>query len=441
MIVLLPNCGFLSETSRMLALAQALRARGEEVLLATRGGPYAAVLDQSGLDVVRLEPGSDDADARRFLDAVLSMGLTDEPFYPPGVLRAAVDAEVELFARTGAQIAVTGFTLSAYLSTRVAGIPLATSHGGSFVLPVLERGLAPVPVNPPRPEIGRLPRWVQRRMANLVPRLLTGCVAQLNEAADELGIEHVPNLAALMCGDLTLVTEAPELLGIPQADLDAWRPRWPTRARTGTSFRCTGPLFARLDLPVPERVDAFLAANPGTVYLSPTSVHEPFLRDLVRCVQDAGAPVLVSATVHDVSDLEDERTLVAATLPNHLVMPRVAATVVMGGQGSVQSSLAAGTPLVGLPYHGEQELNVAVAARQGAAVAVSPRDVPGPALTTAVRRVLSDPAYAAAASRVRDLYSRTDGAAAAADAILRHLGRPGSEGRVAVDAERPTLSE
>jgi UDP:flavonoid glycosyltransferase YjiC (YdhE family) len=268
---------------------------------------------------------------------------------------------------------------------------------------------------------------LQRRLANLVPRLLTGPVASLNALADELGVERIPNLVALMCGELTLVTEDPAMLGMTAADFESWRPRWPSRPRSGTTFRATGPLFAHLDIPVPERVEAFLSGNPRVVYLSPTSVREDFLRDLVREVRAAGSPVLVAGTVHDLSDMEDDATMVAGTLPNHVVMPRAAACVVMGGQGSVQCAMASGTPMVALPYHGEQELNVAVAVRNGMCVAVSPHEVPGGAVTSAVRRVLTDPTFARAGARVRSIYAGTDGASAAAEAILRHLDREGAE--------------
>ena len=56
MVVLMPHCGFLSETSRMLHIAQALRARGHPVALATHGGPYARVLDDARMPYTRLDP-------------------------------------------------------------------------------------------------------------------------------------------------------------------------------------------------------------------------------------------------------------------------------------------------------------------------------------------------------------------------------------------------
>jgi hypothetical protein len=40
--------------------------------------------------------------------------------------------------------------------------------------------------------------------------------------AAELGVEPVPSFAALLLGDLTLVTDVPELLGLPRAEVDGW---------------------------------------------------------------------------------------------------------------------------------------------------------------------------------------------------------------------------
>jgi UDP:flavonoid glycosyltransferase YjiC (YdhE family) len=423
MIAFLPHCGFLSEVSRATRIAGALRSRGVPVVFAARGGPYAHLIDEAGFSWTRLRPALDGGGARRFLDALLSMGRTDEPFFEDEELRLAVDAEVAFLLEVGARAAVTGFTLSACLSTRIAGVPLVTDHGGSFVPPVLAHGLCPAPVHPPDPGMARLPTALQRWLANVVPALLKRSVAQLNRHADRLGVERLPGMMGLMCGDLTLVTEVPEVLGLPRDAVEGWRPRWPHRVRQGTTFRFTGPLYARLDRPVPAEVDAWLSA-PGApvVYLAPTSVHEPFLRALVSQARAAGVRLLVGATLHDVGDLADDQTFVAGVLPNHLVMPRVAAAVIMGGQGSVQTAMASGTPFVGLPYHGEQELNVAVAERLGMALRLAPPAATTPALPEALRRLLAEPAFSAAARRAARHYADVDGAAQAADALLAYLG-------------------
>ncbi|MDX2092097.1 MAG: hypothetical protein SFX73_29805 [Kofleriaceae bacterium] len=415
MIVLVPNGGFLSETSRMLAIARALDARGARTSIASHGGPYTPLLDEAGVRWSRLDPP---LDTSAFLAGLLSMGSEDRrPFFSEDYIRAAVRAEAAYFKAVGATLAVTGFNLTTYLSSRVAKIPLAASHGGSFVPPVLDRGLLPMPVNPPRPMPRWMPEFVARKLVHTIPYLVKTPLAGLNRVADELGVEHVPSLMALMCADLTLVTEHPEVLGIARADLEAWRPRG-NRLWSSTRMRYAGPLFAKLDLPIPARVEQFLAAPGKVVYVAPTSVNADFLRTLVPAVRAAGARVLVASTIHDVRELAADDVLVEGVLPSHLVMPRVAAAVIMGGQGSVQTAMASGTPFVGMPYHGEQELNVALAERQGMALRMSPKVAGTAAMTTAVRRLLDEPAFRTNAARMQQLYAGVDGAAAAADAIL-----------------------
>jgi UDP:flavonoid glycosyltransferase YjiC (YdhE family) len=271
-------------------------------------------------------------------------------------------------------------------------------------------------------QLAQLPRFVQRWFANHAPWWLQGPARELSQVASELGLPPVPSFMALMCADLTLVTEAPEIMGIPRAELEAWRPQrrslWPT-----TRMRYTGPLFAKLDRPVPERVERFLSADGPVVYVSPTSVRKAeFLRALVNAVRGAGARVLVSATVHDVKDLESEHVLVEDVLPNHLVMPRVAGAVIMGGQGSVQTAMASGVPFIGMPLHGEQELNVALAERFGAALRLSPAVAGTHAMTRAVERLINETALRRSALRAKHLYAGVDGADGCARAIVEVLG-------------------
>lgn len=420
MIVLVPHCGFLSETSRMIAIARALEARGVPTSVVSHGGPYAHLIDEAGISWTRLRPTMSDAEHSDFLAALLSIGREEKSFYSDAFMRAAVEAEAAHFREVGAKMAVIGFNLTTYLSSRAAGIPLATSHGGSFLPPVLDRGLCPIPVNPTEPKLARLPRFLQRWLIRTMPYLLDGPTRDLNRLAKELRLQGLPSFMSMMCADLTLVTEIPEVLGIPRDELTAWRPRsrrlWPS-----TRMRYVGPLFAKLDRPIPAEVERFLAAPGKVVLVAPTSVSPSFLRTLVPAVRAAGARVLLAATVHDVADLASEDVLVSAVLPNHLVMPRVAAAVIMGGQGSVQTAMASGTPFVGMPFHGEQELNVALAERRGLAIRLSPQEAGSSTMTAAVRRVLDEPSFREAASHARSLYAGLDGAAEAAAAIAEYL--------------------
>jgi UDP:flavonoid glycosyltransferase YjiC (YdhE family) len=417
MIALMPNCGFLSETSRMLHMAQALRAQGETVCMATHGGPYERVLTDAGEAVTRLAPHFDDARCAAYLRDLVQIGRPGVRLQPADEVRQSVAAEAAFLRQTRARAVITGFTLTAYLSSRVAGIPLVASHGGSYVPPMLERGLAPVPTTMPMPFAEWLPAGIKRRIANGGAMRMAGPTRFLNEVAAELGVEPVPTLAALMLGDLTLVTDCAEVLGIPDADLRTWRPQHPKAYRAGTQLVATGPLFARLDLPVPDSVQRFMDGAQPTALVVLSSATPELLREVVRRVRAAGPRVIVGATIHDFGSNDDPGVVVAGLLPNHRVMPHVDVAVTMGGQGTVQTALFCGTPLVGIPLHPEQELNVDLAVRHGAGLAIAPRHVNTAKLTEAVQRVLGDPRFAKGAARLKDIYAQVDGAANAATAI------------------------
>lgn len=421
MIALLPHCGFLSETSRMLHIAQALLAQGEAVCIATHGGPYTRVLDDAGMPYTRLAPAMDGTRCASFLRDLVRIGKPGVRLQPAEEVRASVEAEAAFLRQCGARAVVIGFTLTAYLSSRVVGIPLIASHGASYVPPVFERGLAPVPTTMPIPGTEWLPDWLKRKLANGGPTRLTDPTRFLNDVAAELGVEPVPTLAALMLGDLTLVTDVPEVLGIPAAELETWQPRRPQAFRPGTRLAYTGPLFAQLDVPMPPALEAFLDERRPTALVVLSSATPELVRAVALRVRAAGARVVVGATIHDIEPFDDPDILVAGILPNHRVMPRVDIAVTMGGQGTVQTAMASGTPLVALPLHPEQELNVDLAVRHGAGLAVAPRHADSPRLTEAVRRVLSEPGFSAGAARMKQWYAGLDGAGNAARAIRAHL--------------------
>lgn len=427
LICLLPNCGYLSETSRMLEIHRALVGRGVQVKVATHGGVHERLLHAAGVDYDVVGARMSARRSTAFVASAMGQGSTRQSMYTDDELRSYARAEADYFKANGVTVAVTGFTLTALLSSRLAGIPLVTEHAGSWVPPVFERDLLPVPSSlpgMPRALSQLVPGALLRRLsAGALPRLRYYC-AGFDRVAAELGVEPVPSTPALVLGDLTLVPEVPEVIGISAEEMAAWRPRGgdrPTRRhggyRAGTRFRYSGPLYARLDLPLPERVARFLRRPDPVVYVALTSTPAAMVRRVVRALSGTDVRMLVAATVHDLDDLASDRVMVESVLPSHLIMPQVDLAVVTGGQGSVQTAMASGTPLVGIPLHIEQDLNVALVERLGAARAIQPRKL-GPNLAALVHAMLADPEYRNAAQRIQQLYAGIDGPGFAAEAIM-----------------------
>jgi UDP:flavonoid glycosyltransferase YjiC (YdhE family) len=428
-ICLLPHCAYLSETTRMMEIRAALLARGAEVRVATHGGTWERLLAEAGIDYTLVGPRFTAARSAEFVRMGAGMGPPGQSMWSDEEILAYARAEAAFFRAHEVSAAVTGFTLTALLSTRLAGIPLVTEHAGSMVPPVFEAKQVEAFLDPPVPLLRHFPRAAQRFFANLgINRLHNHC-AGFNRVAKTLGVEGVPSYAALLLGDLTLVTDTPDVLGISAEAMAAWRPRAPGYRPT-TRLRYAGPLFAHLETPLPERVERFLEGDGPKVYVAVTSATEATVRAAVQGAGATGARVLVASTVHALSDLEGPEVMIEPVLPSHRVMPRVDLAITAGGQGSVQCAMAAGTPLVVIPLQPEQDFNGQIVERHHAGARISLRDVPGPALTALAKKILGDPRYREGARTVQRSYAAVDGAGAAADAILAWIDGGDAQGTV-----------
>ncbi|GAA0951122.1 hypothetical protein GCM10009554_52060 [Kribbella koreensis] len=389
MICLLPHCAYLSETSRMLELHRALTELGVPVRVTTHGGPHERLLAGIPYDV--LGPGLSPARAARFVGSAVGLGDPGQSMYEDDEIRSYVQLEAEYFRAHGVSVAVTGFTLTSLLSSRLAGVRVVTEHAGSFVPPVFERYLPP----------------------DRKPAEMDAYTSGFNRVADSLGVQGIPSLAALLLGDLSLVPEVAEVLGVSATELAGWNPDGDPGYRPGSRLAAVGPLFAHLDVPLPDRVQKFLHQPGPTIYLAMTSTPPAQVRAAIASLSALDARILVAGTIHDMVDLATDRILIEGILPSHLVMPQVDLAVTTGGQGSVQTAMASGTPLLGIPLHPEQALNLALVERLGAARAATPTDN----LATLAAQLLGSNSPKAAAEHIQKLYAAADGPAEAAELI------------------------
>ncbi len=127
------------------------------------------------------------------------------------------------------------------------------------------------------------------------------------------------------------------------------------------------------------------------------------------------------------------RVLYAARAPQRAVLALADAFVTHCGINSTHEALAAGVPLVALPHRGDQPQIADAVAGLGAGVALdasfgAPRCDD---LRAAVARVLDEPGFAEAARALGERLARADGAAVAAEIVMRAA----EQGRAGVEVE------
>ncbi len=109
-------------------------------------------------------------------------------------------------------------------------------------------------------------------------------------------------------------------------------------------------------------------------------------------------------------------------VPQAAVLPHVAAVVSHAGSGSVLGALTHGLPMVLLPMGADQPWNGDRCAALGVARVLDPVAATTTDIANALREVVTDPAYAAAAVAQRDALAALPGPEAAVAAIAALAG-------------------
>ena len=148
------------------------------------------------------------------------------------------------------------------------------------------------------------------------------------------------------------------------------------------------------------------AASGDAVYLTLGTVFNAESGDLLpralSGVRTLGVPVVVTTGRQiDPAELgpQPPHVRVQRWIPQEELLPWCRAVVSQGGSGIAMGALAHGLPSVLLPVGADQPHTAAVLAELGAAVVLDPLTASPDDIAGAVRRVLEDPAYAAAALR------------------------------------------
>jgi UDP:flavonoid glycosyltransferase YjiC (YdhE family) len=341
-----------------VALALALRRRGCAVAF-VGGTRWRAAVEREGLAFVPIgvtAPRPEDAD----FGAVL-WGRGRE--LAPGVATA--------LRAFGADLAVVDtLTVPGWFGADLAGVPRIELVPTSFQRP--SRALPPpgTGLAPGRTPVGRARDALLRRLHERSRRVgLAACDA----ARAALGLPPAAPAVA------TLVATLP--------GLEPARPDWPDRTEI------VGPLEW-------DPAGADLAEPPGDgplVFLADSSAtgRPQTLLD-VATVARQGFRVVCTRF----GDRAEGPGLVAGPGRQAPLLDRASAVVCAGGHGMVAKALVRGLPLVVVPGPGDQRENAARVARLGAGVHLPARRLTPESLRVAVRRVLDDPSYAAAARRL-----------------------------------------
>jgi len=393
-ICLFPNVAYLSETSRAVAIYKALRRIGETPIVATHGGTYEFVLQEERIPYRVVPPVMT---PERCRDYVLANIGKKPRFYSAPELREHVGEEASFFRAHEIRVAHIGFTLSTKLSSRVVGIPLSTTHGSFFPL-VFEKRLAPYRKDFNRGPIRLLPESWKVRFANWLYSHGRSYTGPFNAVARELGIAPVKSVADLFLGDYTFVTDTPEIVGISTQEMDAWHNGSDSGYSSSIRLIHAGAIYAELFGELEQNVLNFLKTEKPKIFVALTSSAEDYLSAVYDCIQDLNARVVFCTTTQPKRFEASEDILIT----DHILMPLCDLAIIHGGQGSVQTAIASGTPVIGFALQPQQNLNLQLVENHGAGFNLPFSALKRRRLRARIEAVLSDPQFAGNMNRLKE---------------------------------------
>ncbi len=343
-----------------VALGLALRDAGHDVAFVS-GSQWADAVAREGLDflpIAALAPRPEDADFGWVLwgrGRELAPGIADS------------------LREWGAELAVVDtLTVPGWFAADLVGIPRVelVPHG----LQVPSRALPP-PGTGLAPGRGRWGRARDATLRRLHARSRAAGVAACGAARTSLGLApDGPPVA-------TLVATVP--------GLEPSRPDWPERTEVVGPLEWD-PATTVLDAPPGDGPLVFLADSSATGRPQTLlAIAAEALRGTRLACTTFGPPV---------RGLPDG--MVAGPGQQGPLLAASSAVVCAGGHGMVAKALVRGLPLVVVPGPGDQRENAARVARLGAGVHLPRSRLTPVTLRAAIRQVLDDPSYAAAARRL-----------------------------------------
>lgn len=324
-------------------------------------------------------------------------------------LRYARDVSAELHRRPADAVAPDYMLLGAQIGASGSGVPVAALVHTVWPLPVRGRPPFGSGLKPSRTALGRgLHALVDRAGMAVFNRGLPA----LNQARSEFGLAPLEAV-------VDQVVDVDRVLVLSSAAFDFPLRDLPPNVRV-VGPQLDDPAWAEPWTPPPGDAPLVLVA------MSSYSIDQAGA--MARIVQALGTlPVRGVVTLGPALDAVDlpkaDNVTVVRSAPHRAVLEHAAAVVTHGGHGTVMKALAAAVPVVCMPMGSDQADNVARLTWHGAGRRVR-TGASSKRIAGALRAVLEDPGYAAAAGRIgAAIAAETSGNAAVEELEALAAGR------------------
>jgi UDP:flavonoid glycosyltransferase YjiC (YdhE family) len=393
----------------MLEIAGACRGKFD-ILFLSYGGRYENLIEEQGFKLRKMEPRLTDEQLAHVRKALSGETLNTVGYFSAEEMEPRVENEIKLFVEVQPVCVLTGWCQSTLISTRAAGIPFVNVLHSTSITEYYQAGLQSWPDR----SNFRFLRWFlsEEKMNRFTSRLVLKLkipAKPFNTLARKYGLKEFQNFIEVLEGDYTLLADIPAWVGLKEL-----RP----------NVRHIGPLPYRSGGQIPEIV-ADLPGDKPVVYFAMGSSGKPeLIKKIIEGFRDKPYSVIapVKAHIEDMNVNVPPNVVVTGFLPAHKVNPMADISVIHGGQNTVMQACLAGTPIVGIGMHPEQQANLDACVRKGFAIRLHKKRVTASDVLEAIDKLLKDSRAKAAVQEFRSQLEQWDGPENAAKLLVETFG-------------------
>ena len=323
----------IAETTRMIEVASIFKD-DYECHFFSYGGQFEHLVEEAGYKLHQLTPQEDEKKIEHLWK--VDRGETFKQPWTLDELRARIQSELKLIDQLNPAFAFLGSVLTFSLSCKVKQVRLFNVFPINLSKPYLEAGL---PLSPFLPNwINRLTGWI---LLN-VPLLMKN----FRKVYQEYGFKPPKNALEIWSGDVNIAADIKEVSLLKELPSD---------------WHFSGPLFAHLNKEIPQSIEEALKKSPKTkIYFAMgSSANKKILKQALACFE--ALDVLVVAPIQAHLSQEDKipsNVMVTDWLPALQTLELVDVAITHGGQGTVQTTVMAGKPFMGIGMQPEQAINI-----------------------------------------------------------------------------------
>jgi len=399
----------LAETGRHIEIARACRNLFN-ILFISYGGKYESLIEEEGFELKRMEPRLTEKQLRHVAKALRGETLNTVGYFTAEEMEPRIENEIQLYKEIKPVCVLTGWCQSIMISTRAAEVPFVNVLHSTSVTEYYRAGLQSWPdrTNFSFLHWFRSEEQLNRWVSNLVLKMKSPAKS-FNTLARKYGLAQFNNFIEVLEADHTLLADIPEWVGFSEI-----RP----------SLHYIGPLPFRLNRVVPAEISGMPKDKPVVYFAMGSSGKPQIIAEIIEGFADKPYRVIAPVKAHlETIEIEiPSNMLVTGFVPAHKVNPLADISVIHGGQNTVMQACLAGTPIVGVGMHPEQQANLDACVRKGFAIRLSKRKLTAKAILDAVDKLLADKKAKREVLKFKEQLERWEGPGNAAKFLLKTYG-------------------